>query len=178
MRKYHPILVVLHWLLVLMIIGGLIMGGNVLAKTPNTDPSKIMALRAHVGMGMLILLLMILRFGVRMITQKPPHADIGNALLNRAGVWAHWGLYLVVFGVCLSGLAVANMAGLAPIVFGGSGDPLPADFSHIPPRAAHGLLTSLLGLIILAHVLAALYHQFIRQDGLFGRMWFGARGGL
>jgi cytochrome b561 len=25
------------------------------------------------------------------------------------------------------------------------------------------------------HVLAALYHQFIRRDGLIGRMWYGTR---
>lgn len=40
MTRYHPFLVVLHWLLAAMIIGGLIMGGNVLAKTPNADPEK------------------------------------------------------------------------------------------------------------------------------------------
>jgi cytochrome b561 len=23
------------------------------------------------------------------------------------------------------------------------------------------------------HILAALYHQFVRKDGLIGRMWYG-----
>jgi cytochrome b561 len=30
-------------------------------------------------------------------------------------------------------------------------------------------------LLIAGHVAAALYHQFVRKDGLLRRMWFGAR---
>ncbi|MFT5060310.1 MAG: cytochrome b561, partial [Polaromonas sp.] len=40
MTRYHPLLVVLHWLLAAMIIGGLIIGGQILAKMPNVDPGK------------------------------------------------------------------------------------------------------------------------------------------
>lgn len=175
MRRYHPALVALHWLLALMIIGGLIMGGNVLAETPNSDPFKLTSLRMHMIMGSAILVLMIGRLVVRLKTDKPPAADIGNDLLNKGAALTHWGFYLLVIAMCASGLAIANMAGLPAIVFGGSGDPLPADFSAFPPRAAHGMLATLLGLLILAHVVAGLYHQFVRKDGLLGRMWFGDR---
>ena len=61
MKRYHPILVTLHWLLAAMIIGGLIMGGNVLAKTPNADPAKMLALKMHMSVGILVLALMIIR---------------------------------------------------------------------------------------------------------------------
>jgi cytochrome b561 len=173
--RYHPVLVALHWLLALMIIGGLIMGGAVLAETPNDDPFKLISLRMHMTMGILILTLMVVRLLVRVMTAKPPHADIGNAVLNKGGVATHWLFYVIVIGLCASGLAIANMAGLPAIVFGGSGDPLPDSFAEFPPRAAHGALASLLGLLILAHVAAGLYHQFGRKDGLFARMWFGDR---
>lgn len=175
MQRYHPFLVALHWLIALLIIVGVVMGRNVLAATPNSDPFKMTSLTMHMGMGLLILVLMIVRLAVRLFTQTPPHADIGNPLLNRAGVWMHWALYLVVFGMCASGLAIANMAGLPAIVFGGSGDPLPVDFSAYPPRAAHGILATVLGLLILGHIAAGMFHQFVRKDGLFGRMWFGDR---
>jgi cytochrome b561 len=32
--------------------------------------------------------------------------------------------------------------------------------------------------LIALHVVAALYHQFARRDGLLQRMWFGRRGPL
>ena len=41
--------------------------------------------------------------------------------------------------------------------------------------AFHGLSWALLLLLLCVHVGAALYHQFVRKDGLFGRMWFGKR---
>lgn len=177
MTRYHPILVTLHWVLALMILAGLFMGNVVLSETPNDDPFKLIALRMHMSAGIAILVLMLIRLVVRFTTAKPPEADIGNPLLNTLGRITHWLLYLVVIALAASGLATANMAGLPPIVFGGSGDPLPPDFSAFPPRAAHGALGALLGLLLLGHVGAALYHQYVRRDGIFGRMWFGQRDG-
>ncbi len=39
--------------------------------------------------------------------------------------------------------------------------------------AFHGASWTLLLLLILLHIGAALYHQFLRRDNLLGRMWFG-----
>jgi cytochrome b561 len=44
-----------------------------------------------------------------------------------------------------------------------------------PTFVAHGYLALLLVGCIVLHVLAALYHQFVRKDRLFRRMWFGRR---
>lgn len=129
----------------------------------------------HMGIGSLILVLMILRFAVRMFTKKPPHADIGNATLNKLAIAAHYVFYLAVFAMCASGLATAFSAGLPDIVFGGSGAPLPENFNDIAPRAAHGVLAKVLVLLIIGHVLAFLFHQYVRKDNLFSRMWFGDR---
>lgn len=175
MTRYHPLLVTLHWLLAAMIIIGLVMGGTVLAETANDDPFKLTALRMHMTMGIIILVLMGVRLIVRLFTHKPPNADIGHPLMNKLGTAAHWAFYVLVIAMCLSGLATANMAGLPGIVFGGSGEALPADFSSIPPRAAHGALGLLLTLLIIGHFAAGLWHQYSRKDGLFARMWFGNR---
>ena len=175
MKRYHGFLIVLHWLLAIMIIGGLVMGGKVLSATPNSDPEKLFYLKMHMSMGILIMALMVIRLIVRFFTAKPPHADIGNAVFYKLGVATHYVFYLLVFLVAGSGLAIANMAGLPDIVFGQSGAALPADFSEFPPRAAHGILTKLLFVVILGHFVAFLYHQYVRKDGLFSRMWFGKR---
>ncbi len=175
MKRYHPALVILHWLLALMIIMGLIMGSNVLSATPNDAPEKIFYLKIHMSMGIIILLLMLVRFVIRISTLKPPAADIGNSLLNKLGLLTHYLFYLVVIMMAASGMATANMAGLPEIVIGGSGEPLPATFDEFPPRIAHGILGFVLLLLLIGHVSAFLYHQFVRKDGLFSRMWFGRR---
>ena len=67
------------------------------------------------------------------------------------------------------------LAGLPAIVFGGSGDPLPPTFKIYPTRVAHGYVAALLAGFIVVHLLAALYHQLVRKDGLFRRMFLGRR---
>ena len=39
----------------------------------------------------------------------------------------------------------------------------------------HRLTAYLIALLLSIHILAALYHQFIRRDNLFARMWYGSR---
>jgi len=174
MTRYHPALVALHWLLALLIVLALIAGNVLLEATPNSDPAKIGGLRNHMGLGIVIGVLMLIRLIVRQTTGKPPHADTGNRLLNIAGLAAHWGLYILVLVMVASGLGIALSAGL-PAIIGGSGDPLPADFSAYPPRAVHGIVSVLLMLLILAHFAGWAYHALFVKDRLLARMWFGKR---
>ena len=175
MTRYHPLLVALHWLLAVMIVIALIAGNFLLAETPNSDPEKLFALSLHMSIGVAIVVLMLIRLITRVRADNPPHADTGNVLLNKAAGAAHVGLDLLVFAMGASGLALAYAAGLPAIVFGGSGAPLPPDFSEYLPRAAHGLVATLLALLVLAHVAGFAYHQLLLKDGLFKRMWFGNR---
>jgi cytochrome b561 len=175
MPRYHPALVALHWLLALLIISELLFGWLALSEMPNSDPQKVGLLLPHMAFGMAILALMLIRLVVRWRTAHPPAADTGIPALNRVGVLTHWVIYAVLIAMPLSGFALSLAAGLPDIVFGGSGDPLPADFSAFTARAVHGALATVLGLLLVLHVGAALYHQVIRRDGLFSRMWFGSR---
>jgi cytochrome b561 len=83
------------------------------------------------------------------------------------------GLYLLLLLMAASGIATAVQAGLPGIVFGGSGALLPESFGIYRPRVAHGVIAKLLLALAVLHVLAALYHQFVRKDNLLSRMWFG-----
>ncbi|MDX8388770.1 MAG: cytochrome b/b6 domain-containing protein [Ghiorsea sp.] len=173
-NKYHPFLVSLHWLIALLLIADLFMGFIVLGETPNSDPEKILLLKMHMPMGIAILLLMTIRLITRVTTVKPADADIGHALLNKMAKLAHYAFYFLVILMALSGMATSKMAGLPTIVFDGQGT-LPKDFEHILPHAVHGIIGGLLVLLILGHIAAALYHQFVRKDNLFSRIWFGNR---
>lgn len=176
MTRYHPALVALHWVLAGLIIGALIMGGQVLAALPNDSPDKMFSLRAHMTVGLVIGVLMVVRLITRISTKHPPKADTGNALLNMGGTAAHWALYALVLLMVASGVGISLTAGLPQIVFFGSGEPLPETFANLAPRTAHGIFSKLLALTILAHLAGWIYHQFILKDGLIRRMWFAKRG--
>ena len=173
--RYHPLLVTLHWVLAVLIFAALPLGFFELAATPNSDPRKIDILRAHMAGGMLILFLMGIRFIVRMWTSRPAAATTGHPVLDRIAPIVHYGFYVLVLLMAGTGFTTAILAGLPAIVFGGSGAPLPPTFLIYPTREAHGYIATLLVCFIILHVLAALYHQFVRKDGLFRRMLFGRR---
>lgn len=175
MTRYHPLLVALHWIMAVMVLVSLAAGGLVLAEMPRESPDRFMALAGHMTAGLVIGVLLIVRLLTRIRSEKPPPATAGNGLLDRLGVLTHWGFYVLIAGMVLSGLATAIGAGLFPIVFGSSGETLPGDLTVFPQRVAHGLIARLLLVLIALHVAAALYHQFVRRDGLLRRMWFGKR---
>ena len=172
--RYHTALVTLHWLLALLLIVALLMGTFALKTVPNSSPDKIDALRGHMIAGGLILVLTLTRLVVRLKTAHPAPASTGNALLDRLAPATHWALYLLVLLMAGSGVAMSVLAGLPGIVFGGVGT-LPVNFDALPPRAVHGIVAKLLMLFIAMHFAAALYHQFIKRDGLLRRMGFGPR---
>ena len=173
-KRYHPALVTLHWLLALMLIVALAMGTFALKTVPNSSPDKIGALQGHMIAGGLILLLTLVRLVMRLKTTHPAPATTGIALLDRLAPVTHWGLYVLVFLMAGSGIAMSVLAGLPGIVFGGVGT-LPVNFDALPPRAVHGIVAKLLMLAIGLHIAAALFHQFVRRDGLLTRMGFGRR---
>ena len=173
--RYHPVLVTLHWLLAVPVVAMLCVGFLLLEAMPNTDPQKIGILLVHMSVGMLILGMMAVRFIARMCTARPAGATTGYPLLDRIVPVTHYGFYILVLLLAGTGLATAILAGLNKSVFQGSGEPLPPSFDIYPTFVVHGYLAVLLVGCIVLHVLAVLYHQFVRKDRLFRRMWFGRR---
>ncbi len=173
--RYHPLLAALHWVLAVLIVAALAVGFFWLAATPNADPRKVDVLRLHMAGGMLILVLMAIRFIIRMRTSRPAAATTGYPLLDRIAPISHYGFYVLVLSMVGTGYATGIVAGLPAIVFGGSGAPLPPAFTIYPTFVAHFYIATLLVGLIILHTLAALYHQFVRKDGLLRRMSFGRR---
>jgi len=172
--RYHPLLVTLHWILAVLIIAALALGALVMVNIPNNDPMKLEALRSHMGGGMLILLLMLVRLVVRMRTQRPAAASTGNPALDRLAWISHRLFYVAVFGMAVSGLLMALQARLPAILFG-SGGALPTDFWVFPMRTFHYLFSRVLMTLIALHVVGALYHTLVLRDGLLRRMFLGRR---
>ena len=83
-NRYHPILVVLHWLLAIMIGFQLGFGYFTIGKLANSDPAKLQPLSLHMGLGTAIIVLMAMRLITRYFTLHPdPSAS------QRRGVGRH-----------------------------------------------------------------------------------------
>jgi cytochrome b561 len=172
--RYHPALVVLHWVLALFIIAALALGALVLAKIPSASPMKIEALKSHMSGGMIILALMLVRLVIRTRSAHPAPASAGHPLLDRIAWVSHRLLYVTVIAQATSGIVMALQTGLFDTIFFGHGN-VPADLWVFPIRSVHYVLSRLLMTLIALHVGAALFHAFVLRDGLLGRMFFGRR---
>jgi len=171
--RYHPVNVVLHWLIAIMVIGAFAVGMTFLDSTPNNAPEKVFYLQIHSVWGMALALFLVIRLITHFTLKRPAPADAGHPLLNLVAKIVHFLLYVGVFAMLLSGANMSMQAGLQK-VFVGLGA-LPDDFFVFPPRALHGMTFSVLFVLILIHFGPAMYHQFIRKDNLLSRMWFGKR---
>lgn len=170
-KRYHPLQVTLHWLVVILVFALFIVGKS-MSGQPN-DAAKLTPLALHMGVGILTLIVIVFRFVMRMRLPKPEHVTAGNPLFDWIGKAVHYALYLAVFLMAVSGISLSLQAGLAPIVFGGSGASLPADLYDFTARVLHGFIAPALLLLVLLHVGAALYHQLALKDNLLARMWYG-----
>ena len=83
-KRYHPLLVTLHWLVVILVIALFVIGKS-MSRLPN-DAEKLTPLALHMGVGILTLVVIVFRFVMRMRLPKPAHASTGNAFgANRSG---------------------------------------------------------------------------------------------
>lgn len=98
-------------MLAFLIIAALTLGFFGLAATPSADPQKIGVLRVHMAGGMLILVLMGIRFIVRMRTSRPADATTVHPLLDRIAPISHYGFYVLVLLMAGTGYATAILAG-------------------------------------------------------------------
>ncbi len=171
-KRYHPVLVALHWIMAVLIIFLLLIGNLYMVWLPN-DAAKLMPLQMHMLTGITVGVLLVVRFIVRMVTKKPAPATAGHPALDLIGRLTHWGLYLFSLGMVISGMGISATANLPAIVFQGQGFPPGFDFYDFPPRIGHEFVSYGLFVLVALHIGAALYHQFIRKDNLLSRMWFG-----
>jgi cytochrome b561 len=93
---------------------------------------------------------------------------------KKAAEWMHGLLYILIFGIPLSGYLYSLSAGV-PVVYLGI-IPMPVLMGPDPElkpllKALHANLNWVLVGAFFLHVLAALKHQFINRDDVMKRMW-------
>jgi len=169
--RYGRVAIWLHWLSALAILCLLVLG--FMAAATDDQAHKATLLRAHVPLGVLAFLLTLFRLVWLLVDRRPPplaSLPLWQAFAER---FVHGCLYLLIVLLGASGIGLVVLSGAVPALFFGAPSPLP-DFPSYAPMIVHGTAAfALLGLLVL-HIVAALYHQFVRQDRLLQRMGVGA----
>jgi cytochrome b561 len=135
--------------------------------------AKASLLRIHAPMGTAVLVLTLARLGWWFLADKKPADPAGVPYVQAIAAKAvHGLLYVAILGLAGSGIAMLVLSGAGEILFGTSPGPLP-DFWDFAPRYGHAAMAWLMGGLVVLHLGAALYHQFVLKDRLFARMGIG-----
>lgn len=160
----------LHWLMAVCILSMLFIGVGMVSTVM---PKYVPLLATHKTLGIAILVLALIRLVVRLRTGAPAlPADLPEPMKLAAHL-SHYALYALMIGMPLIGWAMMS-AGAYPVVLYGS-IRLPAilpqsNALHTLLWGAHFYLAFAFFALILLHVAAALFHAFVRRDGVFESM--------
>ncbi len=169
-QRFNPLQRLLHWLMAVCILAMLFIGvGMVSTVMPKYLPLIVI----HESLGISILVLALIRLAVRLRYGAPPlPADLPEPMRLAAHL-SHYVLYALMIGMPLIGWAMLSAAAYPVVVFGGVFLPaiLPqSDSLHTLLWDAHFYLAFLFFALILLHLAAALFHAFVRHDGVFESM--------
>jgi len=170
-RTYSPAAKWLHWLVVLLVLTQFVVSILMPEIGPGTVPGTLIDL--HLSFGVLILILMVIRVIHRLLHPVPLDMPDSPAWERWSAHATHVALYAILLVGPFLGWASASAHKLPVTLFGIV--PLP-DIAEPKARWAlsagdvHALMMWILLALIALHAAAALYHYFIRHDGVLARM--------
>jgi len=169
--RYDGVAQAFHWLVVAMLITQYSVALLLSYFLPKSAEAGLA--EWHFSVGSSVLVVMLARLAWRLThTPPPPPKDLspGLRLLSRA---THWVFYAVLIVLPVLGWAAASadgarvhLAGLIPLpLLVSKDDPFGKAMATVHPAIAITLLA-----VIALHIAGALYHAFIKRDGVLQRM--------
>jgi cytochrome b561 len=163
--------ITLHWLITVLVIWV-----GILGLLHDTWPKHSQAywINMHALFGLALWILLVWRAGLRFRQSPPPLPADFSTPARRLAISVHVLLYVLLFITPLVGMTTfvwhgrALDLGFYAIHFG-----IKKDRSVFEPSEdIHGYLAYGLFVLIGFHILAALWHQFIKRDQVLKRMWW------
>lgn len=160
-----------HWLIVIGIVVMAILGLTMTEM--RTSPDKVQLYAVHKSIGLTILALVALRLLWRLFAGTPPRIATIPTWQHHIAKLSHFGLYVLLFAVPISGWVLNSASGFPLWWFGLFRVPAIAGKDHDLHELAeqvHEVLFWALILLALVHASAAIYHHLFQRDATLERM--------
>ena len=156
-RHYNKFHIFIHWLVVVIILLQMITGDKVALEflalrnqaieiDGNTSNSQV-----HMLGGSFIILLMAIRVFLRRKFGVPAPTKKTNDPLKFLSTFVHFGIYLVLFAVPITGLLAFST-------------------SNVDLGLAHKILVNILYLLVIIHLIGVAFHQIFLGDNIMERI--------
>ena len=170
-NSYGSIAKILHWVISFSIIGLIAVGFFMSSMDPAPEKFKLYGI--HKAFGVTIFMLIILRILWRFTNKTVQAAEGVPPILQLAAKAGHLLLYIFMLTMPISGVMMSRFGGHDISVFNLFTIPAVAEknmeiagFFH----STHGYAAWGFVIVITTHILAALYHHFVRRDNTLIRM--------
>ena len=179
--RYGSVAMSLHWLIALFIIANLSLG-LYMADLPKTDPWRFWLFQTHKSIGLTVLVLSLARLVWRLVNPVPTLPMDMHPLLRLGAHLTHFAFYFLIIAVPVAGWSMVSSSslGLPTFYFGMFSWPKINFLADLPAatkyanyyffKDTHSFLAWSAIVLLALHVLAALYHQFVRRDDVLKRM--------
>ena len=170
--RYTTVAIVLHWLIALAIVAQV----NIAWRMGGKTPEAFALVQLHKSIGISILALSLLRLGWRLANPPPPEPARLNRWEALASTTVHWGLYVIMIGMPLTGWLMVSTSRTAiptvlfwtvrwPDVPGAhSLAPAAKTVANAIGQNGHGILAYGLYMLFVLHVAGALKHQLFEPE--------------
>src|SRR5580692_11756596 len=168
-RQFAVFSRLLHWTMAAMVLTMLCIGVSMVASLADYH----LLVSIHRPLGIAILLLVIVRFVNRRLSQLPPFPATMSSMERRAATASEFTMYGLMFVLPLVGWGMLSAARYPVVLYGSLHLPfiLPHNMTlYAVLRKAHTILAYLFFLTFLAHFGAILFHTLIVKDGILTRM--------
>jgi len=162
-----------HWIMAVAIIAMFALG-LWMVTLDYYSPYYYGAPHVHRSVGILLLILLVLRFGWRLANPKPDDSELSR--LERAASRAvHWGFYPLLFALMVSGYLISTADGHSINVFNWFSVPALVHKKGLEDTAGevHEILAYVTIGVVVIHAVASLKHHFVDRNRILTRMWSG-----
>lgn len=172
--RYRRIVMWIHWITAVLVLMQVYIGFMFHRVLEQGTPERAYVFGWHKTWGALILLLALARLAVRLMNPPPPYPTAHPKWRRFVAVWTHRLFYIFLIALPLTGLAaVSGRAedGWVPLQLGLRLPAIPGIPKENEFGEVHEVLVWVTLALVVLHVGAALYNQFIDRGPIASRMW-------
>ena len=173
-ERWGTLAKLLHWLVAIGLFTLIYYG--LLQSDMERGPERLAVRETHASLALLVFVLMTVRLAWRFLNETPANPEGTPGWQRAAAKLVHGGLYLFVFLQILAGAMTVATGGRPLPFFGLFSVPLPvaedADAHHFWEEV-HEFSWAIIAMLIVAHVVAALYDHFVLKNDVLRRMTHG-----
>ena len=130
---------------------------------------KMGLIKIHAILGVLVLIFTIIRTVSFFKDERPADLKTGSKFNDKLAIWIHNIFYFLLFGIAISGLATMIIGGYGEAIKTGNIDLIKSE-NEIPPLKAHGIMATIMMILLVMHVVGFIKHLIIKKENTLKRI--------